>query len=80
MSDFTQNARGMGHGMAENFMSGFKLEAIPVYASLAEEFVVFDRWFASMPSSTQPNCLFVHLVTAHDFRKVLQEEEEEDEI
>jgi phospholipase C len=50
----------MGLDMAQNGMSGFKSEAIPVYTSLAEEFVVFDQWFAFVPSSMQPNCLFIH--------------------
>jgi hypothetical protein len=50
----------MGLDMAQNGMSGFKSEAIPVYTSLAEEFVVFDQWFAFVRSSMQPNCLFIH--------------------
>lgn len=54
MSGFAQNARGMGLGMPQNVMSGFKPESVPVYAALADEFAVFDRWFASVPTSTQP--------------------------
>jgi phospholipase C len=55
----------MGLGMPQNVMSGFKPDAVPVYASLADEFAVFDRWFASVPTSTQPNRLFVHSATSH---------------
>lgn len=65
MSGFAQNARGMGLGMAQNVMSGFTPDSVPVYAALADEFAVFDRWFASVPTSTQPNRLFVHSATSH---------------
>ncbi|VAI24439.1 unnamed protein product [Triticum turgidum subsp. durum] len=65
MSGFAQNARGMGLGMAQNVMSGFAPDSVPVYAALADEFAVFDRWFASVPTSTQPNRLFVHSATSH---------------
>ncbi|BAS87162.1 non-specific phospholipase C1 [Oryza sativa Japonica Group] len=65
MSGFAQNARGMGLGMPQNVMSGFKPESVPVYAALADEFAVFDRWFASVPTSTQPNRLYVHSATSH---------------
>lgn len=36
-----------------------------VYKALASEFAVFDRWFASVPASTQPNRLYVHSGTSH---------------
>ncbi|KAI4986231.1 hypothetical protein ZWY2020_018861 [Hordeum vulgare] len=65
MSGFAQNARDMGLGMAQNVMSGFAPDSVPVYAALADEFTVFDRWFASVPTSTQPNRLFVHSATSH---------------
>lgn len=38
---------------------------VPVYKSLVSEFAVFDRWFASVPASTQPNRLYVHSGTSH---------------
>ena len=65
MSGFAQNARGMGLGMPQNVMSGFEPESVPVYTALADEFAVFDRWFASVPTSTQPNRLYVHSATSH---------------
>ncbi|KAE8774201.1 non-specific phospholipase C1 [Hordeum vulgare] len=43
MSGFAQNARDMGLGMAQNVMSGFAPDSVPVYAALADEFTVFDR-------------------------------------
>ncbi|KAF7130126.1 hypothetical protein RHSIM_Rhsim10G0100600 [Rhododendron simsii] len=51
--------------MARTVMSGFKPELVPVYAELANEFAVFDQWFASVPESTQPNRFYVHSATSH---------------
>lgn len=38
---------------------------VAVYKELVSEFAVFDRWFASVPASTQPNRLYVHSGTSH---------------
>lgn len=38
---------------------------VTVYKTLVSEFAVFDRWFASVPASTQPNRLYVHSGTSH---------------
>lgn len=65
MKGFAQNAERNEPGMSETVMSGFKPEAVPVYKELVEEFAVCDRWFASVPASTQPNRLFVHSATSH---------------
>lgn len=66
MNGFAQQADQMGvDGLAETVMSGFKPELLPVYTELANEFAVFDKWFASVPASTQPNRFFVHSATSH---------------
>jgi phospholipase C len=65
MNGFVQQANSEGLGMARNVMSGFPPDAVPVYTSLANNFAVFDRWFASVPTSTQPNRLYVHSATSH---------------
>ncbi|CAN0913690.1 Non-specific phospholipase C4 [Linum grandiflorum] len=65
MNGFAQNAERTQKGMAETVMNGFKPEAVPVYKELAENFAVCDRWFASVPASTQPNRLYVHSATSH---------------
>uniref|UniRef100_A0A5B6ZAQ0 Putative non-specific phospholipase C1 isoform X1 n=1 Tax=Davidia involucrata TaxID=16924 RepID=A0A5B6ZAQ0_DAVIN len=66
MSGFVQQAESMGaEGMSRTVMSGFKPELLPVYTELANEFAVFDRWFASVPASTQPNRFYVHSATSH---------------
>ncbi|KAL2612915.1 hypothetical protein R1flu_024607 [Riccia fluitans] len=67
MNGFVQQARGMNYGpdFAERVMSAFRPEVIPVTTTLAMEFAVFDRWFASAPTSTQPNRMYVHSATSH---------------
>ncbi|KAK8697660.1 hypothetical protein V6N13_113799 [Hibiscus sabdariffa] len=50
--------------MSQSVMNGFDPEMVAVYKSLVSEFAVFDRWFASVPSSTQPNRLYVHSATS----------------
>ncbi|KAL4283949.1 hypothetical protein GQ457_16G009490 [Hibiscus cannabinus] len=64
MNGFAQQAESMGEGMAKTVMSGFKPSRLPVYTKLANEFGVFDRWFASVPASTQPNRFYVHSATS----------------
>ena len=65
MNGFAQQAEGMSPGMPKTVMSGFKPELVPVYTELANEFAVFDKWFASVPASTQPNRFYVHSATSH---------------
>lgn len=65
MNGFAQQAERMGQGMAQTVMSGFTPDLVPVYTALVNEFAVFDRWFASVPASTQPNRFYVHSATSH---------------
>ncbi|BFG21244.1 hypothetical protein CerSpe_075180 [Prunus speciosa] len=65
MNGFAQNAERIQTGLAETVMNGFKPENVPVSAELVREFAVCDRWFAAIPSSTQPNRQFVHSATSH---------------
>ncbi|MCO5567779.1 hypothetical protein L7F22_021475 [Adiantum nelumboides] len=65
MSGFAAQAETIAPSMSSTVMSGFRPEVIPVYTSLAQEFAICDRWFASVPASTQPNRLFVHSATSH---------------
>ncbi|KAL6564827.1 Phosphatidylglycerol/phosphatidylinositol transfer protein [Orobanche minor] len=39
--------------------------SVAIYKTLGSEFALFDRWFASVPASTQPNRLYVHSATSH---------------
>ncbi|CAA7389894.1 unnamed protein product [Spirodela intermedia] len=65
MNGFAQQAKSMSDDMARTVMSGFHPENVPIYSALAEEFAVVDRWFASVPASTQPNRFYVHSATSH---------------
>ncbi|EHA8592075.1 putative Non-specific phospholipase C4 [Cocos nucifera] len=65
MNGFAQEAEREEEGMSETVMNGYPPAAVPVYEALVREFAVCDRWFASMPASTQPNRLYVHSATSH---------------
>lgn len=49
--------------MTQAFLIG-RPEVVPAYTALAMEYAVFDRWFASVPASTQPNRFYVHSATS----------------
>jgi phospholipase C len=36
-------------------MSMFNSTSVPVISTLAQEFALFDHWFASIPGPTMPN-------------------------
>lgn len=65
MEGFAQQAESVEQGMSEVVMNGFKPERVPVYKELVSEFAVCDRWFASIPTLTQPNRLYVHSATSY---------------
>ncbi|AAF01583.1 Non-specific phospholipase C3 [Arabidopsis thaliana] len=66
MNGFVQNAEAITKGMSEKVvMQGFPPEKLPVFKELVQEFAVCDRWFSSLPSSTQPNRLYVHAATSN---------------
>ncbi|KAJ4785366.1 Non-specific phospholipase C4 [Rhynchospora pubera] len=65
MNGFAQEAASEKPGTSEAVMNGFKPDAVPVYKELVKEFAVCDKWFASVPASTQPNRLYVHSATSH---------------
>ncbi|OAY57973.1 non-specific phospholipase C2 [Manihot esculenta] len=66
MNGFAQQAFSMDSSgnMSADVMNGFDPDKVAVYQTLVSEFAVFDRWFASVPSSTQPNRLYVHSGTS----------------
>ncbi len=50
-----------------NIMGMFTPEALPVMSTLAREYVVFDRWFASAPTQTFPNRNFACAGTTNGY-------------
>ncbi|OIV93136.1 hypothetical protein TanjilG_20798 [Lupinus angustifolius] len=67
MNGFVQQAFSMDNTskMSVEVMNGFEPDKVPVYKALVSQFAVFDRWFAPVPASTQPNRLYVHSGTSH---------------
>ncbi|KAJ3273444.1 hypothetical protein HDV01_004514, partial [Terramyces sp. JEL0728] len=70
MSGFAQQASGNSFKGADaahlqQVMAGFDPKNIPVHATLASEFTIFDRWFAAIPGPTQPNRVSAHCATSH---------------
>ncbi|KAI3796642.1 hypothetical protein L1987_39320 [Smallanthus sonchifolius] len=65
MEGFVEQAESVEVGLGKVVMSGYKPDDVPVYRDLVKEFAVCDRWFASVPASTQPNRLYVHSATSH---------------
>ncbi len=48
----------------ERVMKCFTREQLPVLTTLAETFVVCDRWFSSLPGPTWPNRFFLHAASS----------------
>jgi phospholipase C len=48
----------------KSVMHYFTQDQVPVLTTLAKQFAVCDRWFASAPCQTWPNRWFVHAATA----------------
>ncbi|KAL0008282.1 hypothetical protein SO802_009784 [Lithocarpus litseifolius] len=65
MNGFAQNAERNQSGMSEAVMNGFLPDKVAVYKELVQEFALCDKWFASVPASTQPNRQYVHSATSH---------------
>jgi phospholipase C len=72
MDGFAIQAETVVAGLSTRVMSAFRPEVIPVHTALAMNFAVFDRWYSSVPTSTQPNRLFVHSATSHGLMSNLQ--------
>jgi phospholipase C len=49
---------------AHRIMRCFKPESVPVITTLAKEYAICDRWFASVPGPTLPNRSFIHSATS----------------
>ncbi|KAJ3254994.1 hypothetical protein HK103_006696 [Boothiomyces macroporosus] len=69
MNGFAQQAynsafKGADAAHLQQVMAGFDPKNIPVHATLASEFTIFDRWFAAIPGPTQPNRVSSHCATS----------------
>ncbi|KAL1969805.1 hypothetical protein VTN77DRAFT_7314 [Rasamsonia byssochlamydoides] len=50
---------------AAEVINYFTPDHIPVFATLAENFVLFDRWFAAVPGPTNPNRAYITSGTSY---------------
>ena len=57
-----KNAPVNDHG--EFIMQCFTPDTLPILTTLANEFAVYDRWFADFPGCTEPNRLYSWLATS----------------
>lgn len=69
MSGFVQQAsrdsfRTANPTQLQQIMAGYDPKNIPVHATLASEFTIFDKWFASVPGSTYPNRVSSHCASS----------------
>ena len=63
-----QPARGgrpVGPVVGRTIMQCLDPDLVPVISALAQNFVVCDRWFSSVPGPTWPNRFFLHAATAN---------------
>lgn len=57
--------RPLGPAVGRTIMQCLDPGLVPVITSLAQSFVVCDRWFSSVPGPTWPNRFFFHAATAN---------------
>ncbi len=50
--------------IARNIMKCFSPDRLPALTTLAREFALCERWFASVPGQTWPNRFFMHAATS----------------
>eukprot|EP01129_Flabellula_baltica_P006957 TRINITY_DN2655_c0_g2_i1.p1 TRINITY_DN2655_c0_g2~~TRINITY_DN2655_c0_g2_i1.p1 ORF type:complete len:485 (-),score=102.01 TRINITY_DN2655_c0_g2_i1:1027-2481(-) len=63
MNGFIAAAGSFKH--PERVMQSFNPKSLPTLNTLAKEFAVFDRWYASHPGPTEVNRYFMHCATSH---------------
>ncbi len=66
VADYANQSGNTAAG-AHTIMNAFDPAKLPVLNTLAGEFVLCDRWFASVPAQTWPNRFFVHAGTSGGF-------------
>jgi phospholipase C len=62
IKSYFQERRDVAH--SQKIMYYFKANKVPVLTRLAQEFAVFNRWFASIPGPTLCNRAFAHYGTS----------------
>jgi len=65
MDGFVQQAQFSGQSPPQEVMACFSPTAVPAITTLANEFAIFDKWYASVPGPTIVNRLYLHSATSH---------------
>ncbi len=58
MTGFAYDASSIAHSESQQVMGAYNQDQLPVLYGLAQQYAVSDRWFASVPSQTDPNRAF----------------------
>lgn len=64
VQDLAQHKPKAPHDERDQIMAYFKRGNLPVLHTLAEQFLICDHWFSSVPGPTWPNRFFVHSGTS----------------
>lgn len=64
ISDYVSHASGTPGVQVNDPLQCLSPEQVPVICQLAQEFLVCDAWFSSMPGPTWPNRFFVHAASS----------------
>lgn len=65
MQGFVENYAQISNTVqGRNIMKAFHPGSLPVLSTLAKQYALCDRWFASVPGSTIPNRLFAHAASS----------------
>ena len=54
---------------AAEVINYYRADQIPVFGTMAENFVIFDRWFAAVPGPTNPNRAYITSGTSYGHGK-----------
>lgn len=63
--DFERSVHPFSHKKADFVMQGFSQGALPISATLAAEFAVFDRWYTAFPGPSWPNHMMSYSATTN---------------
>jgi phospholipase C len=64
VSDFAQSYSGCRPEERQQIMAYYRIGSLPVIHTLAQNFLVCDHWFSSLPGPTWPNRFFIHSGTS----------------
>ncbi len=67
MTGFIKSYENVYPGHGSKIMECFSHETVPAISTLANEFMILDRWFSSIPGPTLPNRMYALSATSYGF-------------